>query len=75
MICPSCDTTRFTSRRCDNCGTLVCLRCREPFGEGKRCANCNVHKDRRIVKRIGRRKIGGKRGRNSGRVGTAGKKK
>jgi hypothetical protein len=54
-----------------------CQRCREPFGEGARCQECGVHEDRPVMsmnssRRKGR--IGGKRGRNSGKVSQHGKK-
>ena len=53
-----------------------CVRCHEPFGnrqDGK-CVNCHVHKDR-PVRRIRRKsKIGGKHGRNSGKVSQHGKR-
>lgn len=48
-----------------------CIRCNEPFGDTNRtCSYCGVHEDRRVVKKR-RRKIGGKRGRNSGSTGSA----
>lgn len=56
-----------------------CARCKERI-EWKfdgTCPNCGVHKDRRVlsVNSLRRRKIGGKRGRNSGKVKQHGKKK
>jgi hypothetical protein len=48
----------------------ICTRCKEPFGSGPRCLECGVHKDR-IVRRIRRRHVGGKRGRNSGTTNKA----
>lgn len=50
-----------------------CIRCRSRFGEHEHCRHCGVHKDR-IVRKARRRKIGGKRGRNSGKVSQHGKK-
>lgn len=50
-----------------------CLRCKEKFGLGARCKECGVHKDR-VVKRHRTRKIGGKRGRNSGKVSSGNRK-
>jgi hypothetical protein len=50
-------------------GSRRCLRCQEDFGLSERCANCGVHKDRRVIQHYRRgRPIGGKRGRNSGKV-------
>lgn len=53
-----------------------CTRCHEYFGNGERCRNCGVHQDTPVMSRnsMRRRKIGGKRGRNSGKVSTHGKK-
>lgn len=50
-----------------------CARCREDFGSEDTCSNCGVHKDRPVMSLNSqrRRKIGGKRGRNSGKVGTS----
>lgn len=54
---------------------MKCVRCREPFGAGRQCQECGVGRDR-IVRKIRRsRPTGGKRGRNSGTVGTAKNKK
>lgn len=47
-----------------------CNRCKEPFGSGVFCQECGVHKKRPVKKMRRRRPIGGKRGRNSGTVGT-----
>lgn len=47
-----------------------CVRCREPFGNGEKCHNCGVHRNR-PVRKMRRHKIGGKRGRNSGKVKTS----
>lgn len=57
---------------------ITCVRCKEPFGfrsDGK-CTNCHTHRDRLVGRLSGRRKskIGGKRGRNSGKVNSKGKK-
>lgn len=53
----------------------ICVRCRELFGNGDKCQECGVHKDR-VVRRIRRRtKSTGKRGHNSGTTGTAKNKK
>jgi hypothetical protein len=51
-----------------------CRRCHEPFGEGDRCRECGVGRNR-PVRRHRSRKHGGKRGRNSGKVSQHGKKK
>lgn len=57
--------------RMDSDGNRVCLRCHEPFGNADKCIECGVHKDRRVIQHYRRqRPIGGKRGRNSGRVRT-----
>lgn len=48
----------------------TCVRCRSIFGDAPRCSWCGVGRER-IVRRIRRHKIGGKRGRNSGVHGTA----
>lgn len=56
----------------DNVGK--CIRCREVFGEGDKCQECGVHKDRTIVKAKRVKKIGGKRGHNSGKVSQHGTK-
>lgn len=53
---------------------MRCLRCHEPFGLGPSCKECGVGRHR-IVRRHRRRKIGGKRGKNSGKVSQHGKKK
>lgn len=52
---------------------MRCLRCSESFGNGVLCQECGVHKNR-VVRRHRARKIGGKRGRNSGKVHTSKKK-
>jgi hypothetical protein len=51
-----------------------CIRCKEEFGGREHCRNCGVHKDR-VVRYIRRRKIGGKRGRNSGTTNKSKEKK
>jgi hypothetical protein len=55
-----------------------CIRCkaRRPWKRDGTCSNCGVHKDRRILSLNSsrRRNIGGKRGRNSGKVSQHGKK-
>lgn len=51
-----------------------CLRCYEGDYAGGKCSFCGV-KESRPVRYIRRRIIGGKYGRNSGTVGTAGKKR
>lgn len=53
---------------------MICIRCHEPFGEGSKCMSCGVAKDRAVRKIRRHRKATGKRGRNSGTVGTAKKK-
>lgn len=54
---------------------MKCVRCHEPFGLGRRCQECGVGRSR-VVRRIRRsRPLGGKRGRNSGTVGTSKVKK
>jgi hypothetical protein len=52
---------------------MECIRCHEDFGERHdgRCQECGVHEDRVVRKMRRRRPIGGKRGRNSGKVNTA----
>ena len=50
-----------------------CLRCREPFGNGARCQECGVGRYR-PVRRHRTRRIGGKRGRNSGKVSSGNRK-
>lgn len=59
-----------------NAMTGKCLRCAEWFGRGGTCANCGVGRDRivRPANKMRRNKIGGKRGRNSGKVSQHGKK-
>lgn len=52
---------------------LKCLRCKEPFGGGHRCQECGVARDRVVRRKKGR--IGGKRGRNSGKVSSGNKRK
>lgn len=54
---------------------MRCLRCREDFGTGARCRECGVHRDRPVRRSRRNRPIGGKRGRNSGKVSQHGKKK
>jgi DNA-directed RNA polymerase subunit RPC12/RpoP len=51
-----------------------CVRCGEEFGDGNRCHNCGVDRHRRVVKARRHAKLGGKRGRNSGKVSQHGKK-
>lgn len=48
-----------------------CLRCKyeDNFPSRSNCYECGTHRNR-IVKKVRRRKIGGKRGRNSGKVQT-----
>lgn len=46
----------------------LCRRCRSKFGRRPYCQECGVHKDRKVVKRPGRRGTTRKRGRNSGKV-------
>jgi len=53
----------------------TCNRCREDFGNGARCKSCGVSFDRRTVSGRRTRRVGGKRGRNSGKVSQHGKKK
>lgn len=54
---------------------MLCNRCKYDGPAWTRCPECGVHKDR-IVRKLGRRRpIGGKRGRNSGTVGSSKKKK
>lgn len=60
---------------------MLCPRCHDdndfefphPNGGRDACSNCGVRKGRPILSRnsMRRRKIGGKRGRNSGTTGTA----
>lgn len=45
----------------------TCTRCREQFGERDTCTECGVYRHQ-VVRATRRRTIGGKRGRNSGRV-------
>lgn len=54
-----------------------CRRCGGEFGGRKNCAACGRHRDRHLLSRnrARRRNIGGKRGRNSGKVSQHGKKK
>lgn len=55
-----------------------CLRCHEHFGGKGRetCRNCGIQRTSNVMSRnsMRRRKIGGKRGRNSGKVSQHGKK-
>jgi len=53
-----------------------CRRCKGEFGSRRKCRNCGRDKDRHLLSRnrARRRKIGGKRGRNSGKVSQHGKK-
>lgn len=57
-----------------------CDKCRSTFVElapgSMRCAGCGKHADRPVLSRhrMRRRNIGGKRGRNSGKVSSHGKK-
>lgn len=50
-----------------------CRRCKGEFGTAVNCANCGRHKDRTLLSRnrARTRKIGGKRGRNSGTTKTS----
>ncbi len=50
---------------------MLCLRCHEEFGEGRKCEWCGVDRGRRVMRSRRIRKIGGKHGRNSGKVHTA----
>lgn len=52
---------------------MVCLRCKEAFGPGYRCQECGVGRDR-VVRYHRARRIGGKRGRNSGKVSSGNRK-
>lgn len=54
----------------------TCNRCHEPFGNGNSCRECGVARTRPVMSlnRSRRRNIGGKRGRNSGKVSQHGKK-
>ena len=52
----------------------TCTRCGDAFGERDQCASCGVNYDRRTVSGRRTRSVGGKRGRNSGRVSQHGKK-
>lgn len=45
-----------------------CIRCRSRFGYGANCIECGVAKHRPVKRHRKRRKTGGKRGRNSGKV-------
>jgi methionyl-tRNA synthetase len=56
--------------------TDPCPRCSGSFGDGDRCNACGRHRHRRHLSRsqARRRNIGGKRGRNSGKVAQHGKK-
>lgn len=53
----------------------ICVRCKEEFGRGSKCMDCGVAADRAVRRHRRRRKATGKRGRNSGTVGTAKNKK
>jgi hypothetical protein len=55
---------------------MTCMRCREEFGLREHCQECGIHKDTKVMSLNSsrRRKIGGKRGRNSGKVSQHGKK-
>lgn len=53
---------------------MTCTRCHELFGEGNKCGYCGVGRDRPVRRMRRTNKIGGKHGRNSGKVGTAKKK-
>lgn len=55
-------------------GDGTCIRCGFTFGDRDTCAGCGVHFDRRSISGRRTRKIGGKRGRNSGKVSQHGKK-
>lgn len=61
------DVSNMEQRAADAVGTAKCVRCKEPFGTDDTCQDCGVHRSR-VVKRIRRRNIGGKYGRNSGKV-------
>lgn len=50
---------------------MICTRCKFDMEDNEHCGNCGKHKDRVVRKTKRRRPIGGKRGRNSGTVGTA----
>lgn len=52
--------------------TGKCIRCKTWFGNGDRCRECGVGR-LRVVRNLRRHKIGGKRGRNSGKVTNHGK--
>lgn len=54
----------------------TCTRCKGDWGRAERCRECGVHEDTPVMSRnsMRRRKIGGKRGRNSGNVSQHGKK-
>lgn len=51
---------------------MTCARCKEEFGIGYRCQECGVARDRPVRRKKGR--IGGKRGRNSGKVSSGNRK-
>lgn len=52
----------------------VCARCKTQQVVD-RCRECGMHRDRPVRKSKRQRPIGGKRGRNSGTVGSSKKKK
>lgn len=51
-----------------------CRRCQHNFGRGQNCVHCGVGRFRTVRRKPGRHKIGGKRGRNSGKVSQHGKR-
>lgn len=52
-----------------------CPRCKGEFGDRDHCGTCGRHKNRKLLSRNAarRRNIGGKRGKNSGKVSQHGK--
>lgn len=52
---------------------VTCSRCKFEFDEeeNENCGYCGKHKDRLVKRRKRRRPIGGKRGKNSGKVNKA----
>lgn len=63
-----------TAQRRPKRATFRCRRCKRDFGYGYKCRECGVDRERTVRRRPGRHKIGGKRGKNSGRVKQHGKK-
>jgi hypothetical protein len=51
-----------------------CRRCKHSFGHGPSCQECGVGRHRAVRRRPGHHKIGGKRGKNSGKVSQHGKR-